>query len=443
MQKVVPYSARRAYLVWFAATAAYVIAVVQRTSLGVTGLEAADRFGATASELALLTVMQLVVYAGAQIPVGLLLDRYGARVLISTGALMMACGQIGMAFADSIPMALGARVLIGAGDATTFVSVLRLIAAWFSPRAAPVLSQITGQISQTGQIISAVPFVLYLHATDWTSAFSLLGICGVAAAIWVVLFVRNAPTDGAFAESKKKTRPIDLVPEDGKKLLNGALTTSGSWLGFWTHFVTAFSFNVFVFLWGKPFLVLGQSLNNSQVSVVFTAISVTAMVSGLLIGIFCSKHPLRRTWLVYAVMVLIVLGWLGLLVPSTPSPFWFVLLCTVAIAVGGPASLIGLDFARTSNPTSRLGAGSGVANMGGFVGGFISIMAIGVILDVVAPLGNYDLNDFRVAFSFMVIPLLVALCGVGISKRRTRKEYSARGIVVPPVQEAWKTYRSK
>ena len=52
----VAYSVRRAYLIWAAATAAYVVAVVQRTSLGVSGLEAAERFGASAAILSLFTV---------------------------------------------------------------------------------------------------------------------------------------------------------------------------------------------------------------------------------------------------------------------------------------------------------------------------------------------------------------------------------------------------
>jgi sugar phosphate permease len=112
--RTAPYSPQRAYTIWIAGLIAYIVAVVHRTSLGVTGLEAASHFGTTASQLALFTVTQLVVYSAAQIPVGVLLDRYGARRLIATGALMMAVGQLGMAFAESIPVALGARVLIGA-----------------------------------------------------------------------------------------------------------------------------------------------------------------------------------------------------------------------------------------------------------------------------------------------------------------------------------------
>lgn len=439
-----PYTPKRAYAIWLAGTAAYIVAVVHRTSLGVTGLEAADRFHTTASQLALFTVVQLVVYAAAQIPVGVLLDKHGARILIATGAAMMALGQLGMAFADSISLALVARILIGAGDATTFVSVLRLITAWFPPQRAPLLSQITGQIAQTGQIISAVPFVFFLHQTNWPTAFTVLGVLGIAASVWVTMLVRDRPEKPLEASAKLRIRPIDKVPFDpSRPALRGALKTSGSWLGFWTHMVTAFSFNVFVFLWGKPFLLLGQGVSEAQVGLVFTCMTVAGMASGPLFGMFCSRHPLRRTWLVYVVVSAVVCAWLVLLIPSTPLPYPVILITTIVIALGGPASLIGLDFARTSNPLNRIGVGSGIANMGGFVGGFLCIMAIGVVLDIVRPDGQYTLHDFRVAFSLMAIPLVIALIGVAVTKRGTRREYLTRGITVPPAREAWRTYRKR
>ncbi len=442
--RTAPYSPQRAYTIWIAGLIAYIVAVVHRTSLGVTGLEAASHFGTTASQLALFTVTQLVVYSAAQIPVGVLLDRYGARRLIATGALMMAVGQLGMAFAESIPVALGARVLIGAGDATTFVSVLRLIAAWFPPMRAPVLGQITGQIAQAGQIISAVPFVYFLHKTTWTTAFAVLGILGVIASVWAFYAIVDQPQSAPGGAAKVRIRPIDRVPHDPtSKPLAGALRTAGSWLGFWTHMVTAFSFNVFVFLWGKPFLILGQGLSEQQVSLVFTVMTCAGIFAGPLFGLFCARHPLRRTWLVFTVAIAVAASWSVLLLPSTPRPFIVIVIATFVIATGGPASLVGLDFARTSNPTSRLGVGSGIANMGGFVGGFVCIMAIGIVLDVVRPTGAYTLNDFRMAFSVMLVPLVVGLIGVAWSKRGTRREYAQRGIVVPPARDAWRTYRKK
>jgi MFS family permease len=84
---------RLAWLVWGVGLLTYLVAVLQRTSLGVAGIEAADRFGASASMLAAFAVLQLLVYAGLQVPVGVLLDRTGPKRLIVTGAVVMAAGQ--------------------------------------------------------------------------------------------------------------------------------------------------------------------------------------------------------------------------------------------------------------------------------------------------------------------------------------------------------------
>ena len=76
---------RRAWLIWGVGLGAYVVAVLQRTSFGVAGLAAADRYTASASVLAGFTVLQLLVYAGLQVPVGVLLDRYGSRRMLVAG----------------------------------------------------------------------------------------------------------------------------------------------------------------------------------------------------------------------------------------------------------------------------------------------------------------------------------------------------------------------
>ena len=103
---------RRAWLVWSVGIAAYIVAVLQRTSLGVAGLEATDRFETSASVLASFIVVQLVVYAGLQVPAGLLLDRFGPRILIATGAALMALGQALLAVSPNVPLAIVGRVLV-------------------------------------------------------------------------------------------------------------------------------------------------------------------------------------------------------------------------------------------------------------------------------------------------------------------------------------------
>jgi MFS family permease len=91
--------------------------VLHRTSLGVAGLDARARFDVGAGALASFAVLQLPVYAGLQVPAGLLLDRFESLRMVVGGALVMAAGQALMAFPDGVAGAVIARVLVGAGDA--------------------------------------------------------------------------------------------------------------------------------------------------------------------------------------------------------------------------------------------------------------------------------------------------------------------------------------
>lgn len=172
-----------ALLVWGAAVATYGVAVLHRSSLGVAGVEAVERFGVGAAVLSTFVVVQLAVYAGMQVPLGVLLDRYGPRVLIAGGAALMAVGQVVLGLVDELPGAYVARVLIGAGDAATFISVIRLVPAWFPAGRVPLLTQLTALIGTLGQLAAALPLVALLHVAGWTSAFVGLGGVGGLAAI--------------------------------------------------------------------------------------------------------------------------------------------------------------------------------------------------------------------------------------------------------------------
>src|SRR4029077_891715 len=157
--------------VWATGLLAYIVAVLDRTTLGVSGLDAADRFGASPSVLSTFVVLQVIVYAGAQVPAGLLLDRFGSKALIVAGAALMATGQLVLAFTESLPAAIAARAVLGLGDAVTFISVLRLVPLWFPSRQVPVVTQLTGICGQLGQVLSAIPFFGLLTDPGWPVAY--------------------------------------------------------------------------------------------------------------------------------------------------------------------------------------------------------------------------------------------------------------------------------
>ncbi|WP_430647374.1 MFS transporter [Agromyces sp. GXS1127] len=183
----------RLWLVWGVGVAAYIVSVTNRSSLSAVGVDAAVRFDADASTLSMFAVIQLAVYGGMQIPVGLLLDRFGARPIITAGMALMAIGQLVLAFAPDVGWAIFARMLLGAGDAAVFPSVLRVIAVWFPERQAPLMVQVTGLVGQSGQILAVLPLAALLHATTWTIAFGSLAGLGALFTVLTFAVIRNRP----------------------------------------------------------------------------------------------------------------------------------------------------------------------------------------------------------------------------------------------------------
>ena len=184
---------RRAWAIWAVGMSVYLLAIFHRSSLGVAGLLARDRFGISATQLSLFTVLQLLVYASLQVPVGVLLDRFGSRKLLLVGLTLMTGGQLTFAFATTFPVAVAARVVLGAGDAMVFVSLIRLVAVWFLVRQAPVITQLTGQLGQLGAVVAAAPLTIALRELGWTRSFAWASSVGLLLMVLVALVVKDSP----------------------------------------------------------------------------------------------------------------------------------------------------------------------------------------------------------------------------------------------------------
>jgi MFS family permease len=262
------------------------------------GVDAAVRFDADASALSMFAVIQLAVYGAMQIPVGLLLDRFGARPIVTAGMVLMALGQLVMAFASDVGIGILARVLIGAGDAAVFPSVLRLIAVWFPDRQAPVLVQTTGLVGQFGQIISILPLAALLHATSWSVAFGSLAGLGVLFSIITFTVIRNHPPDrDSDVAVDAETGAIRVVTSaaDLREGFRESWAHPATRLAFWSHFATPFAGTAFVMLWGFPFLTAGEGLSPATASLVVTSFVIFGIAVGPVIGRLSSRHPMRRS----------------------------------------------------------------------------------------------------------------------------------------------------
>lgn len=413
-------------MIWSVGVAAYVLAVTNRTSLGAVGVEAADRFQADASTLALFAVVQLAVYGGMQIPVGILLDRFGSRPIMTIGMLLMAAGQLTMALSPSIGVAIVARILLGAGDAAIFPAVLRLVATWFPAQRGPLMVQFTGIIGQTGQLIALVPVAALLHATNWTVTFGSIAGLGVLFTILVAVIIRNHPAErGADVTVNTDTGVVRVVTSaiDTGVGIRAAWAHPGTRLAFWSHFTTPFAGTAFVLLWGMPFLTSAEGLDAPHAAGIISVYVVAGMLLGPVIGDLSRRLPNHRSLaLVLPAIGVQMAAWVAVIALPDPAPIWLLYVLAIALATGGPASMIAFDHARTHNPSHRLSTATGVTNAGGFIAALIAIFLIGLALDLqgAGTPETYSLDAFRIAF-LMPIPLwVIGTAFILIERKRTR-----------------------
>ncbi|MEY4993004.1 MAG: hypothetical protein RIS82_126 [Actinomycetota bacterium] len=402
----------RASLVMAAGAFAYLVAVTNRSSLGVATIEATERFQVSAAQLSMLAVAQLIVYAAMQIPVGMLLDRYGARAMLAFGAITMSVGQFFVAFSEHLPMAVIGRMFLGMGDAFVFISMIRLINGWYHGGAATKRQQLLTNIGQLGQAVSAIPFASLLHLLGWTPAFGFLATLTLILVFVSLVYVRD---DREGHSSHHRV-------ESFRKVIGG-LTNNirhpGVRMAFWTHFTLQSATSVFILLWGFPFLVNGQGFSRDLASLVIASFVVMGFMVGPIISRVCSAHPELRDRLVFTGIISIGSIWSAVVFgPEQVHPFVLALL-VVVLSTAAPMSMIAFDYTRAFVPKKSLGSTNGFVNIGGFLATFSMMFFAGVILDLVQAVqvangidqGLYSAFGFKWAMS---IQFLVLGLGLGM-----------------------------
>ncbi len=262
-----------------------------------------------------------------------------------------------LAFSESLPAAIGARGVLGLGDAFTFISVLRVVPHWFGERQVPLVSQLTGICGQLGQVLSAVPFLGILGHAGWSAAYL-------------------------------------------------------------THMGTQFSVTVFALMWGIPYLTEAQALSRDAAGALLTVSVAAAIASGIVIGIVTGYHPHRRSRVVLGIMASNALAWAVVLGLPDRGPVWLLVVLIVVISAGGPGSMVGFDFARTFNPSKTLGTATGIVNMGGFIASLLVMRAMGLIIESA---GGYSFASFRPARTVQYAVWALAAVGILVTRRKARR----------------------
>ena len=362
---------------------AAVIAVLQRSSLGVATTDALARFGITAATLAAFSMVQLLVYAALQVPVGVLIDRYGSRLLIVLGSLIMA-GRTGDVrvrrdAAGGVRRPGGARDRRRAGVHQRHAAGARVVPAG-AQREAHQRDR-AGQPARVRPVRGRVRRGPRRDGVDPVVPGRGRGqrrVRGAGARCCCATRRsggrRACPSGQALAAAGRGVREAWAEP--------------GTRLGFWLGFMALFTGMAFGVMWGYPFLTLGQGLSPGTAGALMLGLAVAGLVYGVTLGTFMARHPYYRSLIAIGVVGVVAAIWAVVLLWPGRAPLWLLVVLVLTVPAPTIGAVMTFDIARTSNPPARLGSAIGVVNGGAFLGTLIAVMGIGLVLQVTTPAGR-------------------------------------------------------
>ena len=161
--------------------------------------------GLDAADLGLLTSIYFLTFAALQLPLGLLLDRYGPRRVQAVLLLAAALGAVTFAVAGSTLTLMLGRGLIGMGVAGGLMASFKAITLWFPKQRWPLVNSCFFATGGLGAMAATTPIEAALTLTDWRGLFLALciGTLFVAASIFLVVPERGIGTARAGLKQQR------------------------------------------------------------------------------------------------------------------------------------------------------------------------------------------------------------------------------------------------
>ncbi len=196
-------------------------------------------------------------YILLQVPAGILVSRFSARVVLIVGATLCTVASFLFALSDSAHAAESTRILMGLGAAPTVVCTMTLAAQWFPARLFPLLAALTEVFGMVGAALGQETLGFIVQRAGWRAGMLACGVFSAVLLLLIVLFVRNrtAPDGGAEERTVRPSaiaRVLVSPPILAPALAGGLVASAGVAFGW---------------LWGVSYLQAYHHMSLSEASV--------------------------------------------------------------------------------------------------------------------------------------------------------------------------------
>jgi sugar phosphate permease len=357
--------------------ASFVLSFFHRTAPAAIAGELTRAFAIDSAVLGTLAATYFYVYTVLQIPVGIVADTLGPRVLLAGGSLVAGVGSLAFAMAPTWEIAAVGRTLVGAGVSTAFIAILKISAVWFPADRFATLNGVTMFAGNLGAVIAGAPLAWLVTQTSWRSAFVGLALASLllAAATWRQ--VRDRPEQCGFPAVHART--TTAAPMHWTRALRAVVANPATWPGFFVNMGVAGSFLAFAGLWAVPFLQdvygLTRGVAAQHTSLLLLGVGIGSVIVGAI-----SDRLKNRRGVIRCFTLLYALSWLPWLLrvefSLAASHAWFLLMGLLI-----PGFVLNVVVAKEVNRPEHSGIATGVVNVGIFLGAGILQPLAGWVLE--------------------------------------------------------------
>ncbi len=394
----------RALAIFAAIAAALTMSQFMRAAISVVAPDIMAEVGLTAETYGIMAGAFFLGVAAAQIPTGILFDRFGPRVTIAATQMVAAAGTFAFATVDGFAALFAARFVTGIGFASALMGGLVVASRWFPPDR---FSQVTGLFiavsAAIGLMGAATPMAWLSAGVGWRNAFVLAGVLTVLAGMLVWYAVRDAPPGHPWHARKPETV--------GQTLRGYATILRLPGLPF-IMLMAGVGYPVMITLigvWGGPYLHDVHGLGPVGRGNVLSAMVVGSVIGLLLYGPM-DRWVDSRKWVVICGTMLSAML-LGVLALLEKPPIFVVTGALALYGVIGSFYITNITLGRAHYPDHMVGRGVTTVNLCTFIGVVVVQFATAALMGMFAsetPGAPVPETAYRILFAALALYTLVA-----------------------------------
>ncbi|MET4036660.1 MULTISPECIES: MFS transporter [unclassified Bradyrhizobium] len=384
---------RRIACVFLPFTAGYYLSYLFRTINALIAGHLSLDIGLGTADLGLLTSVYFLVFAAAQIPVGILLDRFGPRRVQSALLLVAAAGAGLFAVSTGFLSLLIARAMIGLGVAAALTAGLKSIILWFPRERVALLNGYMIMLGSLGAVTATAPAEHLLNWMGWRQLFEILAAASAATAILIYVAV---PERGIVPPAATATlRSIFGDRRFWRMAPLSATCVGSSWS--------------LQGLWASPWLADVEGFDRGSLVRLLFIMSIVLSGGAWLFGM--TVHYIRRRGVgaetVLAMVALLFIGAQLVLILRVPLPS---ILPWSAVAIVGATTVVSFAVIADYYPPELAGRANGALNVLHFGWAFLAQYTTGLVLEQwPSDDGHRSVQAYQVAFSLNVALQIAAL----------------------------------